>query len=85
MRRNEIVRKNIELHEEWLRYVFEHPEVLDKIPKGAELILVPNNDSLLARENEKTVKELKAKGLPFVLVHLDLPKPPVPQIEVVMA
>lgn len=42
MTKNEIVRKNIELHAEWMRYVFEHPKVLDKIPKGAELIIVPN-------------------------------------------
>ena len=85
MRQNEIARKNLELHAEWMRYVFEHPEVLDQIPKGAELIIIPNNDAALAMENKKTVRELKAKGLPFVIVHLDLPKPPIPQIEVVMA
>jgi hypothetical protein len=26
---------NLDLHAEWLKYVFEYTDVLDKIPKGA--------------------------------------------------
>ncbi|ODS33248.1 MAG: hypothetical protein SCARUB_01639 [Candidatus Scalindua rubra] len=85
MSKNEIVRKNLDLHAEWIRYIFEHPEVLDKIPQGAQLVILPNNDPALAKENNKTIGRLKAEGLPVVIVHLDLPKPPRPQIEVITA
>lgn len=82
MEQSEIIKKNLDLHAEWMRYIFEHPEVLDQIPQGAELVIVPNNDQVLAKENQKVADSLKAKGLPFVIIHLDLPKPPKPEIEV---
>jgi hypothetical protein len=82
MREDEITRKNLDLHAEWLRYCFEHPEALDQIPQGAELVIIPNNDVELADINQKRTEELRAKGLPFVVIHLDLPKPPKPEIEV---
>ena len=79
---NEIIKKNLDLHAEWMRYTFEHPDVLDQIPQGAELVIIPNNEPYLARENQKVADELKAKGLPLMVIHLDLPKPPEPEIEV---
>lgn len=82
---NEIERKNLDLHAEWIRYVSEHSEVLDQIPQGAQLVILPNNDPALAKENKRTIERLKAEGLPVVIVHLDLPKPPRPQIEVITA
>lgn len=85
MEKNEIIKNNFDLHAEWMRYVFEHPEVLDRIPKGAELIIIPNDDSGLARENQKIAQKLKTEGLPFVVIHLDLPRPPKPEIEIFAA
>lgn len=82
MEQNEIIKNNLDLHAEWMRYVFEHPEVLEQIPQGAEIIIIPNNDTELAAENRKQAKELKNKDLPFVIIHLDLPKPPKPEIEI---
>ena len=82
MNRDKVVKKNLDLHAEWMRYCFEHPEVLDKIPQGAQLVILPDNDRSLAAENRKIVNDLRAKGLPVVVVHLNLPKPPKPQIEV---
>ena len=85
MKQNETVRKNLDLHAEWMRYVFEHPEALDRIPPGAELVIIPNNDPPLAIQNKKIADGLRTKGLPFVVVHLDLPKPPQPEIEIFAA
>ena len=85
MNQDQITKKNLELHAEWMRYCFEHPEALERIPEGAQVVILPNNDKELARYNQKTAEELKAKGLPVVIVHLDLPKPPQPQIEIVTA
>lgn len=85
MEKSEVIKKNLELHAEWMRYVFEHPEVLDQFPQGAELIIIPNDNLELAAENQKIAQDLKAKGLPFVIIHLDLPKPPKPEIEIFAA
>ncbi len=85
MEQNEIVKKNLDLHAEWMRYVFAHPESLDRIPKGAEIVIIPSNNPDLAKENQKIAQALKSKGLPLVIIHLDLPKPPSPHIEVIAA
>ena len=82
MEQNEIIKKNLDLHAEWMRYTFEHPDILDRIPQGAELVFIPNNEPELAKENQKTADVLMAKGLPFMVVHLALPKPSEPKIEV---
>ena len=36
----EMIERNIELSAEFSRYIFEHPEIEEKIPLGAEIILV---------------------------------------------
>ncbi len=37
MRKDEIVNKNISLVFDFLRYITEHPELIEKIPNGYEL------------------------------------------------
>lgn len=80
-----IVKKNLDLHAEWMRYLFEHPEAMDQLPDGAQVIILPTDDTELARENTKLLTAAKAEGVPIVVVHLASPKPPIPQIEVLSA
>jgi len=84
MHRDTVVKKNLDLHAEWMRYLFEHPEAMDQIPEGAQVVILPTDDPELAQENTKTLTEAKGRGIPLVVVHLASPKPPVPQIEVVV-
>lgn len=77
-----IVRKNLDLHAEWMRYLFEHPEAMDQIPDGAQVVIIPTDDPELARVNSETLSAVKHRGAPVVVVHLASPKPPIPQIEV---
>jgi len=37
MRKDEIVKKNISLVFDFLRYLMEHPELIEKLPEGCEL------------------------------------------------
>jgi len=37
MRKDEIVKKNISLVFDFLRYVTKHPELIEKLPDGSEL------------------------------------------------
>ena len=85
MSQNDIVKKNLELHALWMNYVFDHPEILDKVPPNAHLVIVPNNDAKLANENTKTIRHLHSEGYLVVVVHMDVPKLPVPKIELVEA
>jgi hypothetical protein len=48
---NTTIDKNFILSLEFERYVLEHPEILDKIPDGAELVLLPKDDPELYRMN----------------------------------
>ena len=85
MTKNKIIKKNLDLHGEWMKYVFEHPEVLDRIPKGAVLVILPEDDEVLYDENYKVLEENKIKGIPVFGVTMKTPKPQISNIEVVVA
>ena len=85
MTKNKIIKKNLDLHGEWMKYVFEHPEVLDRIPKGAVLVILPEDDKVLYDENYKVLEENKIKGIPVFVVTMKTPKPQISNIEVVVA
>jgi len=83
--RDEIVKRNLDLHAEWMKYVFEYPDVLDRIPKGAVLVLLPEDDKDLYDENRKVLDENKKRGTPVFAVTMRIPKPQVTNIEIVAA
>lgn len=39
-----------------MRYVFDHPDILDKIPKGAVLVILPEDDRELYEKNYKILE-----------------------------
>lgn len=84
MTKEEIVKKNLDLHAEFMRYAFENPDIFDRIPKGAQLVILPDDDPELYDENLKTVNELKLKELPLVIVRMPTPKPVTPKIEILV-
>jgi len=61
MTKDEIMKKNLDLHSEWMKYAFENPDVLDKIPKGAVLVILPEDDRELYEENYKILEENKKR------------------------
>lgn len=81
MTKDEIVKQNLDLHAEFMRYTFENPEVLDQIPPGATLVILPEDNPELYKENLKVVKTQQAKRLPVVVVKMPTPQPIVPHIE----
>jgi len=83
MTKNEIVKKNLDLHAEFMRYTFENPDILDQIPTGARLVILPEDDPELYEENLKVVKAQQKKSIPFVIVRMKTPKLITPHIEVV--
>ncbi len=85
MTRDEVIKKNLDLHSEWMKYAFENPDVLDRIPKGAVLVILPEDDKELYAENYRTLEENKRKGVPVFVVTMKMPKPQISSIEIFAA
>jgi hypothetical protein len=41
MKRESVVRKNLDLLDEFMKYAFDHPEILDEIPRDQTLVILP--------------------------------------------
>ena len=85
MTNEEVIKKNLDLHAEWMKYTFENPDVLDRIPKGAVLVILPEDDKELYTENYKILEQNKLKGIPVFVVTMKMPKPHISSIEIVAA
>jgi hypothetical protein len=85
MTKDELTKKNLDLHAEWMKYAFENPDVLDRIPKGAVLVILPEDDEELYAENYRILEENKGKGIPVFVVTMKMPRPQVSNIEIIAA
>ena len=85
MTKDEVTKKNLDLHAEWMKYAFENPDVLDRIPKGAVLVILPEDDEELYVENYRVLEENKGKGIPVFVVTMKMPKPQISNIEIIAA
>ena len=71
MTKNELFEKNVTLSMEFSRYVIENPEFAEKIPKGAQVVLLPQYDPGFCRENLKLAELHREKGQPVVYVKVE--------------
>lgn len=85
MKKDEMIKKNLDLHSEWMKYAFENPDVFDRIPKGAVLVILPEDDKELYEENYKVLEENKSKGVSVFVVTMKMPKPQISSIEIIAA
>jgi len=85
VRKDELIKRNLDLHAEWMKYIFENPEVLDTIPKEAVLVILPEDDQELYNENYKILQENKRKAIPVFVVRMKTPKHQVSNMEVIAA
>jgi len=82
MTENETIKRNLDLLNEFMKIVFDQPEILDKIPKESELIILPENDPELYAANLKIKQSLEEKGKKVVIVRMKKPEMvPLPVIE----
>jgi hypothetical protein len=74
----QIVEKNITLSFEFEQYILEHPEVLEQIPDGAQVILLPQDDPELYRVNLNASQKAREEGetMPVVYVEIEALAPP---------
>jgi hypothetical protein len=73
-----ITEKNITLSLEFERYISEHPEMLEQIPNGAEVVLLPKDDPELYRINldaAQKARPVREKN-PVIYVEIEAMAPP---------
>ncbi|HBI23366.1 MAG TPA: hypothetical protein DDX84_03990 [Nitrospiraceae bacterium] len=70
-----MIESNIELSAEFSRYLFEHPEIQEKIPLDAEIILLPEFDQDLKEFNLRMGKDIEAKGGKVVFIVIESIRP----------
>ena len=85
MTKEAVMKRNLDLHAEWMKYTFENPDVLDRIPKGAVLVILPEDDKELYSENYRVLEANKTKGIPVFVVTMKTPKPQISNIEIIAA
>jgi len=73
----EMITRNIELSAEFSRYLFEHPEIEDKIPLDAEIVLLPEYDEELKEFNLTVGKEIESGGGRVVYISIKEIRPKV--------
>ncbi len=71
MSERELIKKNINLSIEFSKYIFEHPEFEDKIPKGAQVVLLPEYDEELSAYNLMIAEKQREEGQPVVYVKIE--------------
>jgi hypothetical protein len=71
MKREELFRKNQQLSTEFELYVIEHPEIEEKIPNNAMIVLLPDYDKELAETNMQLADANKEPGQAIVYVRVE--------------
>ncbi len=80
MKKELAIKKNLDLLNEFMKFAFENPNVLEGIPPEAELIILPINDPELYEYNKKAADKLMSKGEKVVFVKMKKPEIPVPEL-----
>jgi hypothetical protein len=83
MKKENRTRENLDLLNEFMKYAFDHPQILDKIPSGAEVVILPLDNPDLIRENKKMAETHIKAGKQVVLVKFERPQPVAPEFELV--
>ena len=71
MTQKEFADKCLLIGGEFDRYVLEHPEVLDQIPNGAAIILLPKDDPEFCEKNMKLARQIAERGEAVVYMEFD--------------
>ena len=83
MRKDQAVKKNLDLINEFMKYAFENPNILEKVPPEAELVILPMDDLDLCEYNKKMANKILSQGKKVIFVRMKRPKISVPKLELV--
>lgn len=81
MKKADIIKKNLDLLNEFMKYAFDHPEILDQVPSGGEVVILPDDDPAVMQQNMKIAEKQRQSGKDVVLVTFRRPAPVTPTFE----
>lgn len=68
--KTDLIERNMSLSLEFSRYLLDHPEVETRIPEGAYVVLLPEDDLELREFNTRVAEAERAPGQAIVKVRL---------------
>ena len=72
---NDLEFRSLVLSQEFSRYVLEHPSFAERIPYGAEVVLLPTYDRELRAYNLRNAAINREPGRSFVHIEIDRLRP----------
>lgn len=76
MTEQELFTKNLKLSREFDLYLVEHPEVAERIPANALIVLLPEDDPDLCAKNLESAQARREPGQAIVSVRVGTLTPP---------
>jgi len=67
---NRVVERNAQLTGNFMRYILDHPKILDSLPDNFELVILPEDDPELRQYNLDLLDMFGSEGRPIVFVRL---------------
>lgn len=80
MEKENIVMENLDLLNEFMKYALATPEILDKIPMDAEIVILPTNVPELLSHNKRIAEKLKKQGKKVITIKMLKPELAKPEI-----
>ena len=85
MEKDDLTKRNLDLLDDFMRYAFDHPAILDQIPQDVQVVILPADDPELSKENRQRAGMLCARGEKVVLIKLKKPELYPPELELLTA
>ena len=79
MNRDEQFRRNNDLFEIFMQQILDEPELLNRIPDGADIIFLPDSDPALQEANRQLGVEREREGATVTYVRIEM----VPQLRTI--
>ncbi len=69
--KNEVVERNVRLTGEIIKYILNHPKMLDALPEKFELVLLPEDDPEVRMLNLDLLDKYGSDGKPIVFARIN--------------
>jgi hypothetical protein len=69
--KNEVVERNVRLTGEIIKYILNHPKMLDILPEKFELVLLPEDDPEVRMLNLDLLDKYGSDGKPIVFARIN--------------
>jgi hypothetical protein len=69
--KNEVVERNVHLTGKIIKYILNHPKMLDALPEKFELVLLPEDDPEVRMLNLDLLDKYGSEGKPIVFARIN--------------